>query len=49
MSPGSIVEADIAYTEATKELHSKIALVVVGDVETVFSSRQDVIGADGAY
>ena len=47
MSPGSIVEADIANTEATKELHSKIALAC--DIETVFSRRQYVIGADGAY
>ena len=49
MPPGAIVEADIAKTETKKQLHFKIALEVVGEVETVFSSRHDVIGADGAH
>ena len=49
MPPPAIVEADIAKTETMNELHKKIALVVVGEVETVFSRRHDVIGADGAH
>ena len=49
MTPGAIVEADIANTVTTNELHKKIALVVVGEVETVFTRRHDVIGADGAH
>ena len=49
MSPGAIVEADIAKTETTNELLFKVGLVVVGEVETVFSGRQDAIGADGAH
>ena len=49
MPPPAIVEADIAKTETKSELHNKIALVVVGEVETVFSRRHDVIGADGAH
>ena len=49
MSPGAVVEADIAKTETTSELHNKIALVVVGEVETVFSRRHNVIGANGAH
>ena len=49
MPPPAIVEADIANPETTKELHNKIALVVVGEVETVFSRRHDVIGAEGAH
>ena len=48
MPPGAIVEADIAKTETTNEFVSEIELVVVGEVEAVFSRRQDVIGADGA-
>ena len=49
MPPGAIVEADIAKTETTNEFVSEIELVVVGEVEAVFSRRHDVIGADGAY
>ena len=49
MPPPAIVEADIAKTETKSELHNKIALEVVGEVETVFSRRHDVIGADGAH
>ena len=49
MPPGSIVEADIANTDTTNELHNMIALEVVGEVETVFSRHHDVIGADGAH
>ena len=49
MPPPAIVEADIAKTETKSELHNKIALEVVGEVETVFSRRQDVIGANGAH
>ena len=37
MPPGAIVEADIAKTETTNELHFKIELVEVGEVETDFS------------
>ena len=48
MPPGAIVEADIAKTEITSELNTKIALVVVVEVETVFSRRRFVTGADGA-
>ena len=48
MTPRAIVEADIAKTETTKDLLFEIELVVVGEVETVFSRRQDVIGAGGA-
>ena len=48
MSPGANVEADIAETETTNELHFTIELVVVGEVETIFSRRRDVTGADGA-
>ena len=48
MPPPAIVEADIANFVTTNELHKKIALVVVGEVETVFPRRHDVIGADGA-
>ena len=48
MPPPAFVEADIANTETTKELN-KIALVVVGEVETVFSRRHDVIGAKCAH
>ena len=49
MPPRAIVEADIAKTETSSELHNKIELVVVGEVKTVFSRRNDVIGADGAH
>ena len=49
MPPGAVVEADVAKTETSSELHNKIALVVVGEVETVFSRRHDVIGAEGAH
>ena len=49
MSPGAIIEADIAKTETTKELHFKIELEEVGEVETVFSRRHDVVGADDAH
>ena len=49
MPPRSIVEADIANTETANELHFEINLVGVGEVETVFSRRHDVIGADGAH
>ena len=49
MPPRAIVEADIAKTETSSELHNKIELVVVGEVKTVFSRRHDVIGADGAH
>ena len=48
MPPGAIVEADIAKTEIMSELNTKIALVVVVEVETVFSRRRYVTGADGA-
>ena len=48
MPPGAFVEADIANTETTNEPLNKIVLVVVGEVETVFSRRHDVIGAGGA-
>ena len=48
MPPPAIVDADIANIDTMNELHNKIALVVVGEVETVFSRRHDVIGADGA-
>ena len=48
MPPDAIVEADIANTETTKQLLCVIELVVVGEVETVFSRRRDVTGADGA-
>ena len=49
MPPGAIVEADTAKTEATNELHFKIELEIVGEIETVFSSRHDAIGAVGAH
>ena len=49
MPPGAIVEANISKTETTNELHFQIELVVVGEIETVFSCRHDVIGADGAH
>ena len=49
MPPPAIVEADIANIDTMNELHKKIALEVVGEVETVFSRRHDVIGADGAH
>ena len=49
MPPPAIVEADIANIDTINEVHNKIALVVVGEVETVFSRRHDVIGADGAH
>ena len=49
MPPGAIVEADIAKSETTKVLHFNIELVIVGEVETVFSRRHDVIRADGAH
>ena len=49
MPPCAIVEADIAKTETMKELHFKIKLDVVGEVETVSSRRHDVDGADGAH
>ena len=49
MPPGAIVEADIAKTEATNELHFNIELEIVVEVETVFSSRHDAIGAVGAH
>ena len=45
----AIVEADISKTETTNELHFKIELVVVREVETVFSRRQDAFGADCAH
>ena len=48
MPPGAIVEADVAKTEMTKELHIKIELDEVCEVETLFSRRHDVVGADGA-
>ena len=49
MPPCAIVETDIAKTETTKELHFKIELHVVGEVETVFSRRHDVVEADDAH
>ena len=49
MPPGAIVEADIAKIEATNEFHFKIELDIVGEVETVFSSRHDTIGAVGVH
>ena len=49
MPPGAIVEADIVKTETTNELLFQIELVVVGEIETVFSHRQDVVGAGGAH
>ena len=45
----AIVEADIANTESTNKLHFKIGLVVVCEVETIFSRRQDVTGAECAH
>ena len=48
MPPNAIVEADTAKIETRKELHSQIELHVVGEVETVFSRRHDVVNADGA-
>ena len=49
MPPVAIVEADISKTETTNELHFKIELDIVVEVETVFSRRQDAIGAVGAH
>ena len=49
MPPCAIVEADIAKIEMTKELHFEIELIVVSEVETVFSRRHDAVGADGAH
>ena len=49
MPPCAIVEDDIAKVETTKELHSQSALVVIGDVKTVFSRRHDAAGADGTH
>ena len=49
MPPPAIVEVDIANIDTTNKLHNKIALVVVGEVETVFSGRHDVIGADDEH
>ena len=49
MPPPAIVEADIAKTETMNEFHNIIALEVVGEVETVFPRRHDVIRADGAH
>ena len=49
MPHGAIVEADVAKPETTQQLLFEIELVVVGEVETVFSSHHDVIGADGAH
>ena len=49
MPPGAIIEADIAKTEMTNELHIEVELVVVGEVETVFSRRHDVVRADDAH
>ena len=34
MSPGAIVEADIAKTETTNDLHFTIELVVVGELSS---------------
>ena len=48
MPPSAIVEADIANTETTNELHCKIELEAVGEVETVFSRRRYITGAVGA-
>ena len=45
----AIVETDTAKTETTKELHFKIELDEVGEVETVFSRRHDVVEADDAH
>ena len=49
MPPCAIVEADIANTESTNKLHFKIKLVIVCEVETVFSRRHDVTGAECAH
>ena len=49
MPPCAIVEADIAKIETTRERLFKIELHTVGEVETVFSRRRDVSGADGAH
>ena len=45
----AIVETDTAKTETTKELHFKIELDEVGEVETIFSRRHDVVEADDAH
>ena len=45
--PGAIVEADIAKTKTGPELEDEVELVDVGEEETVFSSRHDVIEVDG--
>ena len=47
MSPGAIVEADIAKTETGPELEDEVEFVDVGEVETVFSRRHDVVETDG--
>ena len=47
MSPGAIVETDIAKTKTGPELENEVELVDVGEVETVFSSRHGVVEADG--
>ena len=49
MPPGAIVEADAAKTEMTNDLRIKIELVEVDKVETVFSRRIDVTGAEGEH
>ena len=47
ISPGAIVETDIAKTKSGPELEDVVELVDVSEVETVFSRRHDVVEADG--
>ena len=47
MPPGAIVGADIAKTKTGPELEDEVELVDVREVESVFSSRHDVVEADG--
>ena len=47
MSPRAIVEAGIAKTKIGPECEDEVELVDVGEVETVFSHRHDVVEADG--
>ena len=47
MSPRAIVEADIANTKTGSELEDVVELEDVGEVETVFCRRHDVVDAYG--
>ena len=49
MPPCAIVEDDSANSETTEEFHIKIEFDGVGEVETVFPRRHDVVGADGEH